>query len=488
MSDIRFRVLLRAALGAAALSLASCAGFMPSPPEVASPSLPTPQPEDVADATLGAKEHPRLVAAFGGIYKQPKLEALLNETVNELVPVSQRPDLRYQVTILNSPSINAFALPGGYLYVTRGLLALASDRAEVAAVLAHEMAHVTARHAAQREERAKASVQAGEIVSKIVPDPQVAQTAVNSSRTRLAGFSRQQEFEADSIGLGTIARAGYDPEGAVRFLVAMSREATLDRLDPKGDERKNAEFMASHPSTPERIRKAASMAASLSSAGARRIGRDSYLEALDGMLYGDDAPEGFARGRRFIHVQLGFGFTAPEGFTLENSARAVFGVGPNGEALRFDGTTAPGEGPPVAFVADGWIEGSSVSDARPLAMDGFPAATALARIGEWTFRLGAIRSGDSVYRFLIGSKHFSAQTDQRFLDAIRSFRRLGPGELAEARPLRLRAVTVGPQDSVTTLARRMAFETGKLERFLVLNGLRPGEPVKPGDKVKIVAD
>jgi predicted Zn-dependent protease len=130
----RLCVLLRAALCAAALSLlVSCSGLMPSPPEAATPPLPTPQPEDVADATLGAKEHPRLVAAFGGIYKQPKLEALLNETVNELVPVSQRPDLRYQVTILNSPSINAFALPGGYLYVTRGLLALASDRAEVAA-------------------------------------------------------------------------------------------------------------------------------------------------------------------------------------------------------------------------------------------------------------------------------------------------------------------------------------------------------------------
>src|SRR5919199_782786 len=388
----RLCVLLRAALCAAALSLlVSCSGLMPSPPEAATPPLPTPQPDDVADATLGAKEHPRLVAAFGGVYRQPKLEALLNETVNELVPVSQRPDLRYQVTILNSPSINAFALPGGYLYVTRGLLALASDRAEIAAVLAHEMAHVTARHAAQREERAKASVQAGEVVSKIVPDPQAAQTAVNSSRTRLAGFSRQQEFEADSIGIGTIARAGYDPEGSVRFLVAMSREATLDRLDPKADERKNADFLASHPSTPERIQKAASAASSLAgSAGARRIGRESYLEALDGMLYGDDAPEGFARGRRFIHVQLGFGFTAPEGFTLENSARAVFGVGPAGEALRFDGTTAPGEGPPVAFVSDGWIEGSSVSDARPLAMDGFPAATALARIGEWTFRPGAL--------------------------------------------------------------------------------------------------
>src|SRR5919199_4922681 len=291
----RLCVLLRAALCAAALSLlVSCSGLMPSPPEAATPPLPTPQPEDVADATLGAKEHPRLVAAFGGIYKQPKLEALLNETVNELVPVSQRPDLRYQVTILNSPSINAFALPGGYLYVTRGLLALASDRAEIAAVLAHEMAHVTARHAAQREERAKASVQAGEVVSKIVAAPQPAKTAVNSSRTRLAGFPRQQEFEADSIGIGTIARAGYDPEGSVRFLVAMSREATLDRLDPRADERKNADFLASHPSTPERIQKAASAAASYGS-GARRIGREAYLDALDGMLYGDDAPEGFAR-------------------------------------------------------------------------------------------------------------------------------------------------------------------------------------------------
>ena len=121
-------------------------------------------------------------------------------------------------------------------------------------------------------------------------------------------------------------------------------------------------------------------------------------------------------------------------------------------------------------------------------VDGLPAATALAQVGEWTFRLGAIRAGESVYRFVLGSKSFTPQVDQRFLAAIQSFRRLEPGELAEARPLRIRVVTVGPQDTAASLARRMAHENGKLERFLVLNGLKPGEPLRPGDKVKIVAD
>ncbi|MDQ4059650.1 MAG: M48 family metalloprotease [Pseudomonadota bacterium] len=493
MSELRPRLtrrVARAALVAAGLAmLAACASLPPPAPELATPAAPAPRPEDVSDATLGAREHPRLVAAFGGVHKQPKLETLLNEVVNELVPVSQRPDLRYQVTILNSPTINAFALPGGYLYVTRGLLALASDKAELAAVLAHEMAHVTARHAAQREERARTSSLASRVVSEIVQNPQIAQAAAASSRTTLAGFSRQQELEADLIGLNTVARAGYDPEGGTRFLVAMSRQATLDNLDPRGGGRKNADFLSSHPSTPERIQKAAGLATSLAqSLRERRAGRDAYLEVLDGLLYGDDGPEGFIRGRRFVHAQLGLAFTAPEGFTLENSAKAVFGIGPGGEALRFDATTAPGEGPPVAFVSDGWIEGASVSDARPLIVNELPAATALAQVGEWTFRLGAIRSGETIYRFVLGSKALTPPVDQRFLETIRSFRRLDPNEAAEARPLRIRAVTVGPNDSMTTLAQRMAYDTAKLERFLVLNGLKPGQPLKAGDKVKIVTD
>ena len=168
------------------------------------------------EATLGAREHPQIVAAFGGIYADARLQAYLDQTVKRLRPHSDRPDYGYRVTILNSPSINAFSLPGGYIYVTRGLLALANDSAEVAAVLAHEMAHITARHAIEREQQAQSAAIVSQVVSDVVGDAEAGAAAVAVTRGQLAQFSRQQELQADTIGIRTMARAGYDPDGAFR--------------------------------------------------------------------------------------------------------------------------------------------------------------------------------------------------------------------------------------------------------------------------------
>jgi len=444
---------------------------------------------DLEDASLGAREHPRLIEGFGGVYRHAKLESILNAVVADLVPATDRPDLRYQVTILNSPSVNAFALPGGYLYVTRGLLALANDHSELAAVLAHEMAHVTARHAAQRDERAKSAVLASQVVAELQHDRRAGDVALQRSQVTLAGFSRQQELEADAAGIATTARAGYDPGGAARFLVSLSRQTEAENQDRPGAPG-DGDLQSSHPTTPARVERAAALARSTprSPSALPRGNREAYLEALNGLLYGDRSQEGLVRGRRFIHTELGFTFDAPEGFTLENSPRAVFGVGQNGEAMRFDGAKMPGSGPPIELVTNGWIEGAEIRDVRPIIVDGLPAAIGLATIGEWTFRVGAIRQADMIYRFAIGSKTFSPELDGVFLQTIRSFRRTGPPETSTEAPLRLQVVRVGPGDTPASLARRMRTEGDKLERFLILNGLKAGAALQPGSLVKIVAE
>src|SRR5262249_883144 len=180
-----------------------------------------------------------------------------NQTVAKLVAASERPDVQYRVTILNSDAVNAFALPTGQLYVTRGLIALASDTSELASVLSHEMSHVIARHAAIREdqERRVAMVRRG--VRDVASDPETGALALAKSKIALASFSRAQEFEADGIGVGMAARAGYDPYGAARFLSSMGRNAELkskpsqSHIDPGAPD-----FLSSHPATPERIRNA----------------------------------------------------------------------------------------------------------------------------------------------------------------------------------------------------------------------------------------
>jgi predicted Zn-dependent protease len=229
-------------------------------------SITPPAPQKQAERTTPQqREHLRILAAYGGAYRSDKLEDMLEKTVEKLVAVSERPDLKYQVTILNSASINAFALPDGQLYVTRGLIALANDHSELASVLAHEMAHVIARHAAIREDRPAAEL-VSRVATDLLSDPQLGALALAKSKITLANFSRAQEFEADGIGVGITARAGFDPYGAERFLTSMGHNAHLRAQSANIDPR-SPDFLSSHPATPERITNAVASARQITGPG-----------------------------------------------------------------------------------------------------------------------------------------------------------------------------------------------------------------------------
>jgi predicted Zn-dependent protease len=486
-----------AALAVLALALAACSATPPSLlPQAAVASAPkSPDVSDMSPAVL--HEHQRILAAYGGIYNDPKLQGLIEQTVERLVTASERPDLHYKVTILNSQSINAFALPSGQLYVTRGLIALANDESELASVLAHEMGHVLARHAAIREEQAKQAALVGRVVSDVITDPEVGAMALAKSKLALASFSRAQEFEADAIGIGIAARAGYDPYGAVRFLTSMEHNAELKPrqngsgpIDPRAPD-----FLSSHPATPERITNAIANARQYPASGATTSStpgagaKEAYLTGIDGIVFGEDPSEGFVRGRRFLHPRLGFTFTAPEGFTLDNTAQAVLGVKQGGgEALRLDVVRVPAEQTLAEYLTSGWIENIDAASVEDVTINGFPAATAAAKGDQWDFRLYAIRFGSDVYRFIFAAKHRTPETDRIFRDSIGTFRRMSLAEIEDARPLRLQIVTVGPNDTAEKLATRMAVADRPLERFRVLNGLEPGERLKSGSEVKIVVE
>src|ERR1700742_1135510 len=236
------------------LLLAGCSS-MPVDRQISLP-LPKPNPQTERQATATQREHARILASYGGVYENAKIQAMIEQTVSRLVAASERPDLKYQVTMLNSPAVNAFALPNGQLYVTRGLIALANDNSELASVMAHEMAHVIARHAAIREDQARQAALVNRVANDLLSDPQLGALALAKSKITLAGFSRKQEFEADGIGVGISARAGFDPYGASRFLTAMGRNAALKNSNGAGLDPRMLDFLSSHPSTPERVKAA----------------------------------------------------------------------------------------------------------------------------------------------------------------------------------------------------------------------------------------
>ena len=452
-------------------------------------SLPVPQAASETERLPATKrEHARILASYGGAYDNARLQAMIEQTVDRLVAASERPDLKYQVTILNSPAINAFALPNGQLYITRGLVALGNDKAELASVLAHEMGHVIARHAAIREEQAKQAAIISHVVNDVLSDPQMGALALAKSKLTLASFSRAQEFEADGIGVGISARAGFDPFGASRFLTDMQRNADIratgGNIDPRA-----ADFLSSHPATPERVKNALANARQFSGPGSGERDRAEYLSALDGVVYGEDPNEGFVRGRRFLHPKLAFTFMAPPNFTLDNTAQAVLGLKDGGgEALRLDVVSVPAEQSLPEYLKSGWMENVDAASVEETAINGFPAATATASGESWSFRLYAVRFGSDVYRFIFAAKSKTAQVDRSFRESVSTFRRMSLKESEQVRPLRIKIVTVGAHDTVEKLARHMATADHALDRFRVLNGLSAGDKLKPGEKVKMVVE
>jgi predicted Zn-dependent protease len=437
---------------------------------------------------MGAREHPRIVASYGGEYKDVKTEQLVARIMGALTLVSENPTQSYRITILNSPAINAFALPGGYVYVTRGLLALATDASEVAAVLSHEMAHVTANHGIERQQREEAEVIASRVVTEVLSSELAGKQALARSKLRLAAFSRNQELQADVIGVRMLGEAGYDPYAAARFLDSMGAYSRFNAVDPDSDP--GMDFLSSHPSTPQRVELARRHARAFGmedKAGDK--GRDYFLQGIDGLLYGDSPQEGYVRGQTFLHGNLGIRFDAPAGFRIDNKAEAVMATGPGEIAIRFDLVDDKSGGSLTDYIASGWVTGLMPETVRAAFVNGMPAATARASADRWDFDVTVVRNGPKIYRFLTAvPKGNTVALEATAQQLRRTFRRMTPQEAASLKPLRIRVVVVKPGENIQMLSDRMLGTDRKLELFRLINGLPIGATVSAGEKVKLISE
>jgi predicted Zn-dependent protease len=437
-------------------------------------------------AQLGAREHPRIVASYGGEYSDRKTELLVARIVGQLTLVSENPQQTYRITILNSPAINAFALPGGYLYITRGLLALANDSAEVAAVLSHEMAHVTANHGIERQRREEAEAIASQVVSEVLSNETAGRLARARGQLRLAAFSRQQELEADVIGVRMLGEAGYDPYAAARFLESMAAYSRFRTADPGDDPQ--LDFLASHPSAPQRIELARRHARNFGMEGVGNDDRDRYLDGISGLLFGDSPEEGFVRGTTFLHPQLQIRFDVPDGFQIDNTAAAVLATGPRDLAVRFDGVSDAGATSLTGYMRSGWVTGLIDSSIRTTTVNGLEAVTARAAADRWEFDITIVQIGDQIYRFLTAAPRGSGDLEVVANTLRNGFRTLTPAEAASLQPLRIQIATVQPGETVAALATRMRGTDRQEQLFRLINALGPSESVAPGTRVKIISD
>ncbi len=455
----------------------------------------TPFMSPAEERRIGAQEHPKMLARFGGVYDDIEVGAYVAEIGGRLVKNSELPNLEFRFTVLNSPQVNAFALPGGYVYVTRGLMALANSEAELAGVLAHEIGHVTARHAAQRYNRAIATSLGTAILGAVVQNPGIDQLAQIGGELFLKGFSREQEFQADTLGVRYMSRTGYNPEAQATFLRTLSGHNALENELAGRDGRDPLEdFFATHPRTEDRVDKAILAARVSGAAAGAPLRRDRYLEKVTGMLYGDDPEQGLVRGRTFVYPDLGFAFEVPPGYRLFNTQRAVIAKGPEEAIIRFDAAKKQTSADMVSYLAQTWGRGVGLSDVERITINGMEAATGRASVRSKgqpaDLRLVAIRfSHDEIYRFMMVTPlKREPNLRQELQRTTYSFRRLSAGEIDDYRPFRLDVIAVEPGDTIERLARSLPFTDYQVARFQTLNGLPQGTVLSPGQRVKIVTE
>jgi predicted Zn-dependent protease len=430
-----------------------------------------------------------------GVYDDPALQRYVNEIGQELARVSHRPNLPWSFTIVDSPAINAFALPGGYIYITRGILAYLDDESELAGVLGHEIGHVTARHAAQAYTR---QAQAGiglAILSIFVPaTAPFADLSSAGLSVLFLRHGRDAELEADRLGVEYGSGVGYDPAGVPRFL------ATLARID-KLSERGVPNWLSTHPDPGSRVTKAEPVAGTFASDGAKALNRDHYLDRINGLVVGDRPEDGVVRGNEFLHPLLRIGVTFPEGWELTNTETAVLAHEPGTEhymvlqeverqTVGSQAARSIGD----AAVAAMRRAGYSAVDGRVERINGNEAHVGLYRgkakdVGQVLMRAAHVAIGRQLYVVagFAPEKEF-ALVDRDILPSLQTFRQLSTAEASAIRPNRLSFYVVRAGDSWQSIAARQGKSFVNAATLAIMNDRDVNVQPQPGDRVKIVTE
>lgn len=450
------------------------------------------------ELSIGRQQHPQILKAFSGEYGSPELRRYVDGIGQRLARTVERKNFKYKFTVLNSGIVNAFALPGGYIYISRGLLALAENEAEVAGVLAHELGHINALHHGRRQGQEMLAGLGVALAGALGGSygRQLADLGGAVVQGALRRNSREHELESDSLALRYMARAGYDTGAMVEFLSKMRDDSRLQakKLGKSPDKVDEFNYLATHPAPVERVRRASAQAAQYRVAKPI-IRRDVYLRKIRGMLYGDDPAQGFIRGRTFVHPKFRFRFEVPEQFQLFNSDRAVMARGPNGAAIIFDSARKPSDGPVRYYLTDVWFPKARFQSVESLNVSGMEAATgtttAQTQGGQRTIRLLAIRKNlQTIYRFaFLTQPRDASRWSTAFRRTSHSFRLLSKSEAASYKPHLIRTIRVRRGDTAAALAQRMA-GGGRfaLDQFRVINGLRGNKRLREGQLVKIVGE
>jgi predicted Zn-dependent protease len=443
------------------------------------------------------REHAEIVEELGGAETGPRA-AYVAGVGRRVAGYSGVASNAYRFTLLNSAVENAFATPGGYVYITRQLMDLMDNEAELAFALGHEVGHVAANHAQARESVARRN-SIGSIIGVLLGSVlggsfgnAVAQIFDTRAQLATLSFSREQEYQADTIGMRYMISAGYDPAGAAGVLAALTRASAIEARVQGRTNRQSPEWASTHPLSENRVQRALAAARASGRLGTGALNRDQFLAQLEGELVDDDPAQGVIDGRTFTHPDLRIFFAVPPGYLMQNGTTEVSISGSGGKA-QFSGGRYNGRLEDYIYRVLQALSGGQVRLAVPppqrTMINGIPAAFTTARANTDS---GVVDVSVFAYQWAPGTVyHFIMLTQGgagigAFVPMVQSIRRITPAEAAAIRPRIIDVITVGPGDTVQSLARRMAYRSFQLERFMALNNLAPNSRLVPGQKLKLV--
>ncbi|SDU29477.1 Putative Zn-dependent protease [Pseudomonas pohangensis] len=442
------------------------------------------------ELSMGSQAYQQVLKQYP-IYKDEKLRAYVQQVGEKVASNSHRSNLQYQFTVVDSADINAFALPGGYIFINRGLLAYLNSEAELAAVLGHEVGHVTARHSVRQQSQAQAWNILGQMVAIGTGVGAAGDLTNVVGGAVVRGYGRDMELEADGLGAQYLARSGYDPQAMIQVVEVLKAQDDFarDQAAKKGQPVKDSGYHGlfdTHPDNDTRLQQVVGPAHALQ--GAQQVvNKQVFLEHLEGLPIGDSADQGVRRDQQFYHADLDFTVTIPQGWELLNRPDALVMHTADKQAFiamtmgEFDERLTPEE-----------MLRKQVGDQR-LAMEesfkqaGYPAVTAVIP-GQPAKRVALIVKDKQVFMFVaaVKSRGSLESEDNQFLSVIHSFRALTKAELKLAQPAVIHVVTVKPGETLESLARTADLPEDKTARIRLLNGLYPAGEVKPGDMLKLV--
>jgi predicted Zn-dependent protease len=452
-------------------------------------------PRDIAEAQ---RENAQFIEELGGAETGPR--AAYVSSVGRKVAAFSGIANAGQVlhfTTLNSAVENAFSVPGGYVYITRQLMALMGDESQLAFALGHEVGHIAANHAHQREEvereaarEALPYIMMGQMMGGFAS--QIALRNILAVELQTLSFSREQEYEADTLGMRYMIAAGYDPAGAAQLLASLARETALEARVQGRTNRQLPEWASTHPLSENRMQRALEEARDTGRLGSGIHNRDAFLSELEGIYVDDDPAQGIIDGPVFTHPDLRIQFRVPTGYLMSNGTYAVTISGSAGKA-QFSGGRYSGslDNYILKLLEQLTSGGSQVGVPRPTrtTINGMPAeyTTVHASTDSGIIDVSVVAyqwDPQHVYHFVMLTP--GGQGIGPFSPMVNSLRKLSPAEAAAIHPRILHVVTVAPGDTVQSLASRMAYRDFKLDRFLTLNGITAGTKLVPGQRMKLV--